>query len=236
MSKKSTRRTFMKSAAASGSSAAFQGCSTEIEQTDIQKRYPDNLTEPLPKGLEYILKVRNMAQRAMEEDAEKLNRAAELCSGAVVSGNAVYYTIRGHNEPQCILETMPGRPSFLTPLHPWDKSVLNEGDVLITVRTNQCIEAKEKDLQVIGILMPFQPQKTQGLGIVHRDYDKPYMEDIADVCIWDRTPYTVGILDFDLLPWKSIAAHGALDGILLGQIAAGTIDKLLAKGIAVEPT
>ncbi|MBT4484615.1 MAG: hypothetical protein HOC71_13170, partial [Candidatus Latescibacteria bacterium] len=69
MSKKSTRRTFMKSAAASGSSAAFQGCSTEIEQTDIQKRYPDNLTEPLPKGLEYILKVRNMAQRAMEEDA-----------------------------------------------------------------------------------------------------------------------------------------------------------------------
>ena len=234
MPKNSTRRYFLKSAAFTGSAAAVQGCSTETDKAANEANYPESLPDPLPKGLEYILKVRDMAKRAMEEDAGKIYRAAELCADAVSSGNKVYYTIRGHSEPRCILETMPGRPSFLTPLNPWDKTALQEGDVVITVRTNHCIEAKERNAHAIGILMPFQPQKKQGQGIVHIDYDKPYMEDIADVCIWDRTPYTVGILDFEQLPWKSISAHGALDGMILGQIVAAAVDKLLEKGVLVE--
>ena len=234
MPKNSTRRHFLKSAAVTGSAATVQGCTTEKDKAANEANYPENMPDPLPKGLEYILKVRDMAKRAMDEDAGKIDSAAELCAEAVSSGKRVYYTIRGHSEPKCILETMPGRPSFLTPLHPWDKTALQEGDIVISVRTNHCIDAKEQGAHAIGILMPFQPQKKQGQGIVHIDYDKPYMEDIADVCIWDSTPYTVGILDFEQLPWKSISAHGALDGIILGQIIAAAVDKLLEKGIAVE--
>ena len=46
--------------------------------------------------------------------------------------------------------------------------------------------------------------------------------------------FTVGIMDFDLMPWKSVSAHGAMDGIILGLILAKTIDKLLEKGVKVE--
>ena len=82
--------------------------------------------------------------------------------------------------------------------------------------------------------MPFQPQKHQGYGIVHTDFKGPYMDDICDVTIWDRTPYTVGILAFDQLPWKSCSAHGAMDGIILGLILAGTIDRLVERRVSVE--
>ena len=60
------------------------------------------------------------------------------------------------------------------------------------------------------------------------------MENICDVCIWDLTPYTVGVLDFDPLPWESVAAHCAMDGIIIGLILAATVDRLLAQGIPVE--
>jgi len=230
------RRNFLKSAVIiSGSAAVYPGCTPEGKPGKQLAGYPDKLPEPLPKGLEYILKVRDMILRILEEDSEKIERAADICAEAVINGKKVYYSIRGHNEPQCILEVIPGKPSFLLPLvNPSDHDALSGGDVLITVRTNQCAPALEKGTRVIGILMPFQPQKTQGQGITNIGYDGPYMEDICDVCIWDRTPYTVGILDFDQLPWKSVAAHGALDGIILGLIGAGTVDRLLKKGITVK--
>ncbi|MFC1606517.1 hypothetical protein ACFL47_00985 [Candidatus Latescibacterota bacterium] len=234
MPEKPTRRVFLTTAAATGSGAVMTGCTTDMKVRE-ESAFPDKIPEPLPKGLEYALTVRNMAEHIIAEDTAKIDHAVDICTKAVTEGKTVYYTIRGHNEAQCILETMPGRPSFLTPLHPWDSSVLKRGDVVISVRTNHCAEAIEHGAQAIGILMPFQPQKTQGQGIVHTSYDGPYMEDIADVCIWDRTPYTVGILDFDQLPWKSLSAHGALDGIILGLITAGTIDNLISLGIAVTP-
>jgi hypothetical protein len=107
-------------------------------------------------------------------------------------------------------------------------------DVLITERTNYCAPAKERGVRLIGILMPFQPQKTQGQGIVHIDYPGSWMEEICDVCIWDRTPYTVGTMNFDQLPFKAVPAHGATDGIILNLILAGTIDRLTARGITVK--
>ena len=238
MTHNTNRRNFLKSAAVTGSAVSLHGCTSAVKLKRGGK-YPARLPEPLPKGLEYTLKLRDMVKNVLEEDTEKINRAADICAEAVVSGKKVYYSILGHNAPQCILETKPGRPSFLIPLNPRKQSVdevIKEGDVLITVRTDQCSKAIEKGAHAIGILMPFQPQKTQGQGVVYVDYKDSYMEDISEVCIWDRTPFTVGIMDFDLMPWKSVSAHGAMDGIILGFILAGTIDRLLEKEIKVEPT
>jgi hypothetical protein len=191
----------------------------------------------MPRGLEYILRVRGMVDDILTNEADAIGRAADICADAVAAGKKVYYTIMGHNAPQCILETKPGRPSFLRPLNVRQASIADtiiEGDVLISVRTDQCTAAIEKGARTIGILMPFQPQKRQGQGIVYIDYTGPYMEDICDVCIWDRTPYTVGIMAFDQLPWHALSAHGATDGIILGLITAAATDRLLMKGITVK--
>lgn len=238
MAHNTNRRDFLKSAAVTGSAVSLHGCNSAVKLKKAGE-YPARLPEPLPKGLEYTLKLRDMVINILEEDTEKINRAADICAEAVASGKKVYYSILGHNSPQCILETKPGRPSFLIPLNPKKKSIekeIEEGDVLITVRTGHCSTAIKKGAKAIGILMPFQPQKTRGQGIVHIDYTGSYMEDISDVCIWDRTPFTVGIMDFDLMPWKSVSAHGAMDGIILGFILSATVDRLLEKGIKVEPS
>lgn len=231
----SSRRTFLKAAATTTSTAVFAGCgSAEHNKSNALSGYPVELPEPLPKGLEYILTVRDFVRRILSEEQASLMHASDICAEAVANGNTLFYSIKGHNEPQCILETMPGKPGFLKALPQNDgHDKIAAGDVLITVRTNQCEPAKQKGARVIGIQMPFQPQKQQGQGIVYIDFDGPYMDDICDVTIWDRTPYTVGILAFDQLPWKSCSAHGAMDGIILGLILAGTIDRLVKRGIRV---
>jgi len=238
MTHNTNRRNFLKSAAVTGSAVSLHGCTSAVK-LKRGKKYPAKLPELLPKGLEYTLKLRDMVMDIVEEDTEKINRAADICAEAVASGKKVYYSILGHNSPQCILETKPGRPSFLIPVNSRKQSIddiIKEGDVLITVRTGHCSTAIEKGAKAIGILMPFQQQKTQGQGVVYVDYKGSYMEDICDVCIWDRTPYTVGTMDFDLMPWKSVSAHGAMDGIILGFILSATVDRLLEKGIKVEPS
>ena len=233
------RRQFLQSATIlSGAVSVLANCSNELPSKKKLSDYPSTLPESLPKGLEYVLKVRDMVKLIIEEDFSKIQRAANICADTVASGNKVYYSILGHNAPQCILETKPGRPSFLLPLNPKKTSLedtIKPGDVLISVRTDQCSLAIEMGAHAIGILMPFQPQKTQGQGFVYIDYEGPYMEDICDVCIWDRTPYTVGIIDFEQFPWKSLSAHGALDGMILGLIIAATTDILIERGIPIEP-
>ena len=223
------RRDFMKSAACAGSLVALSGCTSETKRGK-SIGYADEFPKPLPKGLEYVLKVRDMVE-SLKEDYEKFDRAADICVEAIVSGKKVYYSVYGHNESQCILETKPGRPSFLIPFI--GKEQIEEGDVLISQSTSQCVQAVEKGARVIGIIFAFTQTKFQGQGIVNPEYEGPYMEDICDVWFWHRTPFTVGIMDFDLMPWKSVPAHGAMDGIILGLILAKTIDKLLEKGVKV---
>ncbi len=234
MSRQTSRRTFLKTAAAGSAVVTGYG---EARPADAPRRvdYPDELPKRLPKGLEYILTVRNMMRSVLAEERNALSRAADICAESVAAGRTVYYSDRGHNESQCILETMPGKPSFVKAAPDRaEQELVAQGDVIISVRTDQCIAAKERGVRVIGIQMPFQPQKRQGQGIANVTYTGPYMDDVCDVTIWDRTPYTIGILDFDQLPWKSCAAHGAMDGFILGMILAGTIDRLKARGIPVS--
>ena len=238
---KSNRRSCIRTAAADGTTAALGGCSanTGNENDEGRLRSGDQieLPESLPKGLEYVLKVRTMLQDIKDNDAEKFARAADICAEAVAAGNKVYYSVYGHNEAQQILETKPGRPSFLIPVEQRKSDALDmigEGDVLISQNTGHCETVARKGAKTIGILYAFTPKKFQGQGIVHVGYQGPYMEDICDVWFWDRTPFTVGIMDFDLLPWKSVSAHGALDGFILGMLLSATVDRLLERGIPVN--
>ena len=232
-----TRRDFLKTSAFTGASVGIPGTTITACAKPGSRRYPDELPEPLPKGLEYLLTFEKFVKNLKAESSEKIVRASEICARAVESGKKVYYTIHGHSERQPIMERRAGKPTFLLPLkRNFDPEIFQEGDVLITVRTSQCRPAINRGAKVIGILMPFQPQKTQGQGIVHTEYDGEYMEDICDVCIRDMVPYTVGIMKFDQLPIKAVPAHGAMDGLILGLILAGTIDILLSRGIKVEVT
>ncbi|MHB9027985.1 MAG: twin-arginine translocation signal domain-containing protein [Candidatus Latescibacterota bacterium] len=223
------RREFLKTAALAGAVSAVGDEASAAGKTSGGKR------SEASKGLEYTGMVIGMVRDLLAESSERIAAAADICAGAVSSGKKVYYTVRGHNEPLCILENRPGKPAFLLPDWPEiDPETFEPGDALITERINFCAPAKERGVRLIGILMPFQPQKKQGQGIVHVDYPGPWMEEICDVCIWDRTPYTVGTMTFDQLPVKAVPAHGALDGIILNLILAGTIDRLTAKGIPVK--
>ena len=187
------------------------------------------------KGLEYVDMIERMMRDLLRESGADIGRAADLCAGALLAGKKVYYTIRGHNEPVGIWERNPGKPAFLTASEKTvNVAALGPGDVLISERTEWCAPAKERGAALIGILMPFQPQKTRGRGIVHPDYLGPWMEDICDVSIWDRVPYTVGTMAFAELPFKAVPAHGAMDGFVLGLILAATADRLIARGNEVE--
>lgn len=221
------RRAFLKSAALAGAvSLPSAALSSEGKELSAKR------SSPFSKGREYLDMFDGMVHDLLKESSGKIDEAAGICAGAILSGKKVYYTVCGHNEPQYILEKRPGKPSFLFPLG--KDTILEKDDVLITERSNFCSGAKEKGARLIGILMPFQPQKIQGQGIVHEGYTGPWMEEICDVCIWDRVPYTVGTMSFDQLPFKAVPAHGAMDGIILNLILAGTIDKLLEKGYAVS--
>jgi uncharacterized phosphosugar-binding protein len=231
MSHISGRRKFLKSAALAGVAAAVPG------QAVMGGNAEAALMQKTPKGLEYALMVKGMVQDLLAQDTPKILQAADLCAEALASGKKVYYNTTGHNEPQCIWEKRAGKPTFLIPIYGnVDYTIFQPGDIFITERTNFCAPAKEKGVKLIGILMPFQPQKKQGQGIVSIDYQGPWMEEICDVCIWDRTPYTVGTMSFDQLPFHAVPAHGAMDGIILNLILAATIDRLVKKGIPVEAT
>ncbi len=220
------RRTFLKAAAAAGAIALPGAAGTSKAKEKKEKRSAGE-----SKGREYLDLVTGMVRDLLRESSGQIEDASNICAEAVLSGNTVYYTIRGHNEPLCILEKRPGKPSFLKPTEKnLDYTIFRKGDALITERSNFCAGAKERGVRLIGILMPFQPQKTQGQGIVNVGYEGPWMEDICDVCIWDRVPYTVGTMSFDQLPFKAVPAHGAMDGIILNLILAGAVDKLRAKG------
>lgn len=239
MKEKSNRRNFIKKSVIAGSAVAAAGCAGTAgisnKKMTASGAYPGELPAPVPKGLEYILKVRSMIHSVLTEDASKIEIAAQICTDAVKNGKKVYYNDTGHGESQCVLETIEGKPSFLIPLFGGEShSVISVNDVLISPYTSRCTEANKKGAKTIGIIMAFEPKKFQGQGIVNRDFKGPYMEDICDVWFWDRTPFTIGILDFDLMPWKAIAAHGIMDSVILKLILAKTIDKLLAKGIKVE--
>ena len=237
MEYKSNRREFIKKSVVAGSALSTAGCAGNmgIGKSLAEKSF--ETSKPIPKGLEYILKLRSMTDSVMSDDARKIERASLICAGALLNGGKVYYDDTGHGESQCILETIGGNPSFLKPLFGNEShKVITEKDVLISNRTAPCNDAHTKGAKTVGIIMAFEPKKFQGQGIVNRDFKGPYMEDICDVWIWDRTPFTIGILDFDLMPWKAIAAHGAMDGIILKLIAARTVDILLEKGYKVETT
>jgi len=156
------RRNFMKSAACAGSLTTFSGCTAAMKRDKSSEAYPDKLPEPLPKGLEYVLKVRDMVE-SLKEDHEKFDRAADICVEAIVSGKKVYYSLYGHNEAQGILETKPGRPSFLIPYT--GREQIEKGDVFFSQSTPQCIEVIEQGARVIGIIYAFTPKKFQGQGI-----------------------------------------------------------------------
>ncbi len=227
LDKSGGRRAFLKTAALAGTLSGVGADAAEARAAGGKKA-------GMGRGEEYVEMVIGMVRMLLEESSGQIDRAAHICAEAIASGKRVYYTVRGHNEPVCILENRPGKPSFLVSAGKApDFSMLEPGDVLITERTEFCAPASERNVHLIGILMPFQPQKTQGQGIVHRDYQGPWMEDICEVCIWDRTPYTVGTMSFDQLPVKAVPAHGAMDGIILNLILAGTVDILVGKGIAV---
>lgn len=225
----SNRRKFLKSAAIASAAVAVPGqafISGSAEAASMQKT---------PKGLDYVLMVKGMVQDLLAQDDPKIAQAADLCAEALASGKKVYYNTTGHNEPQCIWEKRAGKPTFLLPIYGnVDYNIFQAGDAFITERTNFCAPAKEKGVKIIGILMPFQPQKKQGQGIVSIDYQGPWMEEICDVCIWDRVPYTIGTMSFEQLPFKAVPAHGAMDGIILNLILAATIDRLVKKGVPVE--
>ncbi len=223
------RRVFLKTAGVIGTVAAANAEAISAA-ADGEKSVGD-----ASKGLEYVDGILSMTRTLLSENSGRIAAAADICVVAAASGKRIYYTVRGHNEPYCILENRPGKPAFLLPTErEIDYSAFGRGDVLITERTNYCAPAKERGVRLIGILMPFQPQKTQGQGIVHIEYPGPWMEDICDVCIWDGTPYTVGTMSFDQLPIKAVPAHGAMDGIILNLILAGTIDRLTARGVEVH--
>ena len=237
MNTRTTRRDFLKTSALTGASVGIPGTAAAASAKSGSERYPDELPEPLPKGLEYLFTFEKFVKDLRSESSEQIDRASKICAQAIESGKKIYYTIHGHSERQPIMERRPGKPTFLLPLKSdFNPEIYQEGDVLITVRTSNCRPALDRGAKVVGILMPFQPQKTQGQGIVHAEYDGEYMEDICDVCILDRVPYTVGFMKFDQLPIKAVPAHGAMDGLILGLILAGTTDILLSKGIKVEVT
>jgi uncharacterized phosphosugar-binding protein len=223
------RRKFLKTAALTGAASAV-GAGAPAGGKAMRGRQSET-----SKGLAYTGMIIGMVRDLLAESSEQIAAAAEICAGAIASGKKAYYRVFGHNEPVCILENRPGKPSFLIPVKAEiDPAMFEPGDVFITERVNYCAEAKARGVRLIGILMPFVPQKTQGQGIVHVDYPGPWLEEICDVCIWDRTPYTVGTMAFDQLPFKAVPAHGAMDGIILNLILAGTIDRLAAKGIPVS--
>ena len=220
------RRGFLRTAALAGAAggAGLAGTPAEAEAAARPS-----------KGLDYIDMIDGMIRNLMKESAAEIDRAADICAEAVANGKKVYYSIRGHNEPICIFENRPGKPAFLTATGKTvDAALFSPGDVLIAERADFCAAAKERGARVIGILMPFQAQKTRGQGVVYPDYAGPWMEDICDVSIWDRVPYTVGTMSFDYLPHHAVPAHGAMDGIALGLILAATADRLLARGIEVK--
>jgi len=236
MREPSSRRLFLKSFAAAGVASAA-GAVSPASETGARRRSGRNTPRGTTKGLSYLELLEGMVEDLLAESSRDIDTAADICAAAITSGESVFYTVRGHNEPRCILEDRPGKPAFLLPTETTiDPTVFSRGDVLITERTQYCAPARERGVRLIGILMPFQPQKTRGQGIVHIDYQGPWMEEICDVCIWDRTPYTVGAMSFDELPFKAVPAHGAMDGIILNLILAATVDRLLAKGIAVTVT
>lgn len=218
------RRTFLAAAALAGVAAGTG---------------PAGRAEAAPKkasrGLEYVDMIEGMVRGLLRESALDIGRAADICVEALTSGKKVYYTVRGHNEPVGIWERNRGKPSFLTAS---DKTLnvagFNPGDVLITERTEWCAPSKERGVRLIGILMPFQPQKTRGREFIRPGYEGPWMEDICEVCIWDRAPFTVGTMSFDGIPFRGVPAHGAMDGITLGLILAASADRLIARGIEVE--
>jgi uncharacterized phosphosugar-binding protein len=224
------RRSFLKSAAIAGA-AVLPSAAVSSEGKGMPSKQSSNPS----KGREYLDMFAGMVRDLLKESSENIEIASAICAETILSGKKVYYTVRGHNEPLCILEKRAGKPSFLIPTEQnIDYSIFQKDDALITERSNFCAGAKEKGVRLIGILMPFQPQKTQGQGIVHEGYPGPWMEEICEVCIWDRVPYTVGTMPFEQLPFKAVPAHGAMDGIILNLILAGTIDKLLEKGYTVS--
>jgi hypothetical protein len=232
MSNVSNRRKFLKSAALTGAAASIPGQAVVMGKAEAAAQ----VSKPA-KGLEYALMVKGMVQNLLAQDGAKIAQAGDISADALASGKKVYYNTTGHNEPQCIMEKRAGKPTFLIPIYGnVDYSIFQPGDVFITERTNFCAPAKEKGVKLIGILMPFQPQKKQGQGIVYIDYKGPWMEEICDVCIWDRVPYTIGTMTFDQLPFKAVPAHGAMDGIILNLILAATLDRLVKKGVSVEAT
>ncbi len=222
------RRGFLRTAALAGAAGSTGFAGAAVEADAAQKS---------SKGLEYIDMIERMTRDLMTGSAAEIDRAADICTEAVIGGKKVYYSIRGHNEPICIFENRLGKPAFLTATGKTvDAALFSPGDVLIAERTDWCVAAKERGARIIGILMPFQQQKTRGQGVVYPDYTGPWMEDICDVSIWDRVPYTVGTMSFDYLPHHAVPAHGAMDGIALGLILAATADRLLARGIEVRET
>ncbi len=222
------RRGFLRTAALAGAAGGTGLAAMPVEADAAQKP---------SKGLDYIDMIDGMIRSLMRESAAEIDRSADICAEAIAAGERVYYSIRGHNEPICIFENRPGKPTFLTATGKTvDAALFSPGDVLIAERTDWCVAAKERGARVVGILMPFQQQKTRGQGIVYVDYAGPWMEDICDVCIWDRVPYTVGTMSFDYLPHHAAPAHGAMDGIALGLVLAATVDRLVARGIEVRET
>jgi hypothetical protein len=227
----STRRTFLASIAAAGAVSAQSAAEAAGSPSPSRRRKSGGKES---KGLAYLEMIIGMTEDLLAESAPDIDRAGAICAEAVKAGKKLFYTVRGHNEPLCILENRPGKPAFLLPTEQTiDPAIFSPGDVLITERTQYCAPAKERGVKLVGILMPFLPQKKQGQGIVHIDYAGPWMEEICDVCIWDRVPYTVGTMCFDQLPFKAVPAHGAMDGIILSLILASAVDRLLEGGVTV---
>jgi uncharacterized phosphosugar-binding protein len=239
MKDNSNRRDFLKKSVVAGSVVAASGLSGTSDAAKKIKTtidvLPDKLPAPIPKGLEYLLKVREMYRSVIKEDAAKIENAALICTQSIMNGGKIYYDDHGHGESQCILETVKGNPAFLIPLFD-DESIITDKDVLISTYSSKCADAAKKGAKTIGVIYAFEAKKFQGQGIVNRDYKGSYIEEVCDVWFWDRTPFTVGILDFDLMPWKAIAAHGFMDSVILKLILAKTVDMLLEKGVKVETT
>ena len=234
-----SRRNFLKSSLAGGTCAAIP-VSSGVLSCSPSGKIPRWLPEPIPKGAEYVLKIKSYIRNIRDNAFGNIKKAADICAEAYAGDHRILYPFYGHSERKGIAEKREGRPGFLT----WSRGVeIQANDAYITIHVQAAINAREKGAKVIGISNAFLPQKPANCFTVDKGvaisgegdfYEGPFLADNCDVFINDQVPYTVGIIAFDGLKSHFGNGVGVMEGYVFWTLVAAISDCLIEKGITFD--
>lgn len=197
------RRSFAKAGMLSVA-AGLSGCAGTEEKpvpVDVKK-------EPVPYGIQYYQKAKEVWDREATSELPLIAEAADKAAELLKNGGTLYSQANfGHMLNSELRQGRPGSPDYFSTWEWTVKSdvfdVVGAGDFLIFDATKMGIQkAHDRGAFTVGVRVPYVPNKTVPAGVLstYSFTDNLLTEDVSDIVLTTGVPFTNGVLHYPEVP------------------------------------